>query len=186
MGIISKKITNNDFNERSPRINNLGQVIYECEGIALHTLCGFTFDIPIPREIIGVDLDFNVWFQGFDIDINDNGLIVYPCGARDVDILCTVNFDGSNLKEIPLGEFGAGASPVINNNGMIAYSCMSMSSSGSISQLITSICSVNADGSNARILAENFDFMRRPAINDAGMIVYQCVPGRWPQRDLHH
>ena len=168
-----EQITDNTVDEYSPRINNLGQVIYACERTGPSNLCGFTFDNPTPSPITAGNQRIAVGFQTFDI--NDNGLIVYTCSTGETRNLCTINFDGSEYREILVGGLLDGARPSINNNGLIAYSCNQEHLTGSVFEVDTSICSVNTDGSGGQLRAENYSWPNHPDINDTGMIVYECL-----------
>lgn len=136
-----QQLTDREVRDDMPSINDSGQIVYRC-----------SFGEPNEFEVCLVNFDGTGQRQlttngtrslSPKPSINNHGTIVYECDDEDdasaVSKICIINSDGTGFAMIGADHPG-GHDPVINDVGLIAYSCRS--SDG------TAVCTMKSDGSN--------------------------------------
>jgi hypothetical protein len=156
------RITENDGYDFSPVINDEGQIAYICRKNSSPPDISY-FE---GNEVCSIDFDGNRKrhltdnrFPDFEVDINNNGKIVYVC-HQTADLqerhksgeICTINFDGSGYRRMTHNDYGDHV-PSINDAGLILYFCANSSAFGDVDS--GELCAMHVDGREFGAITEN-------------------------------
>ncbi|MBI1729660.1 hypothetical protein HY229_01165 [Candidatus Acetothermia bacterium] len=151
-------------------MNNAGQFVYECyPAICLGTI---NSDGSLAGEVQEIAQD-GARYYAYP-SLNDRGQMAFVCfdTAEGVDI-CAENLDQSNLVRLTKVTDGSiSIYPVINDDGLIAYSC----GSPDFSRVID-ICVIRADGTAQRNLTDtqSLRYNRGQSMNNRGQMAFSCA-----------
>jgi PKD repeat protein len=167
------KILTSDPNEaEDARINDLGQIVYECEdGSGTNHVCVVNYDGTGRKRLTFSSQGF----EATDAEINNLGQIAFDCEyfaspapGVDDDQMCGVNSDGTNVHRItsdPNGVFDA----EINDLGQVGFECEDLT-------FDLEICVVNFNGGAVTQLTDGdccTDFFD-VEMNQTGKVAFQC------------
>ena len=177
-GSVLKQLTDSSLPSgisRHPHINNLGHIVFECEGVASNAVSNICL-------MNGEGGSKEVLTAGKPSEfvrsprINNSNQVVYECRSAGLENICATDISGSGFKELISEDRQIfDISQVdLNASGQIVYTCSQQSGP-------SNICVTSIDGSDFEVLTDSYGsgqdgspWYYSPTINDHGEIAFVC------------